>query len=205
MKTIADFEDFIVLYAQDASSVVLQHVLREAIIRFMRESQLFTDTVVVPVQACVQDYPIELPGCRSLVSVEAVSMAGADCVDFFDMRPTNMKFWEWHKDGRHDAIFLHQTPRKDGEMHVRYVWTIQRDDCEVPDEVYEVWMEAVKQAALAELLSMPGQEWTNQEAAMRAESFYRVELSKAKNRRWSNYSRGPMMATGRAFLRRKGF
>lgn len=201
MKTIADFEDFIALSAPDAGSVVLQHVIREAIVRFMRESQLFTDTLCVEAQCGVVDYPLQMPDCRKLVGIEAVDIGGSKNIHEFHEIARGTKFNDWHKDDRHNVVVLHHEPKEGTPIRVLYSWAIQRDDCEVPDEIYEDWMEAIKAAALAELLLMPKQEWTSPATSALNEDRYRIELRKAKNRRWSNYSRGPMMMQGAPFLR----
>lgn len=201
MKTVADFEDFIALSAPDAGSIVLQHVVREAIVRFMRESQLFNDVLCFEAQCGVNDYPLQMPDCRRLVGIEVVSIGGYREVQEFPELATGTKFREWHKDDRHNAIVLHHAPKEGTPIRVLYSWAIQRDDCEIPDEMYEDWMEAVKSAALSELLMMPKQEWTSPATSAIHEDRYRIELHKAKNRRWSNYSRGPMMMQGDPFLR----
>lgn len=201
MKTVADFEDFIALSAPDAGSVVLQHVIREAIVRFMRESQLFTDTLCFEAQCNVLDYPIQMPECRQLVGIEGVDIGGdADLTEFHEI-VRGAKFHGWHKDDRHNVVVLHSSPKEGTPIRVLYSWAIQRNDCEVPDALFEEWMEAIKAAALSELLLTPKQEWTSPATAALYADRYRVELGKAKNRRWSNYSRGPVLMQGQPFLR----
>lgn len=197
-KTVADLEDFVALYAPDAPSVVLQHVLREAIVRFMRESQIFQDEITVEAQCQVRDYPLVLPHCQQLVTIESVE-TGEGCLQH-PGAVTGAKFWDWHRDGMEPVLVMRWMPRDGSLLVVRYAWAIARDDCELPRHLYEQWMEAVKCGALAELLRMPKQEWSNLGLADQYERFYNVELVKAKNRRWSNYSRGPMMMVNRPFL-----
>ena len=201
MKTVADFEDFITLSAPDAGSVVLQHVTREAIVRFMRESQIILDILCVEGQCGVVDYPLQMPECRNLVGIESVAIGDLSDITEFPEYATGVKFRDWHKDDRHNAIVLHHDPKEGTPIRVLYSWAIQRDDCEVPDAIYEEWMEAVKAAALAELLLMPKQEWTSPGTAALQETRYQVELRRAKNRRWSNYSRGPLLMQGAPFIR----
>lgn len=196
-KTVADLEDFIALHAPDAPSVVLQHVLREAVVRFMRESQIFQDQVEVEVQCQVLDYPLVLPHCQQLVTVESVEPAPG-CPDI--VRVSGAKFWDWHRDSMEPVIVLTHGVRNNTKLIVRYAWAISRDECELPRHLYEMWMEAVKGAALAELFAMPKQEWTAPALAVHWEQVYHVELVKAKNRRWSNYSRGPTVMVNRPFL-----
>lgn len=201
MKTIGDFEDLIVLHVPDAPSAVMQHVLRHAITRFMRESQIFTDFMCLESQCGVPEYPLELPECRRLVGVEAVEVGKDADVSLSEIRPNAGKGWEWYMDSMYPVVVLLYPPKKDGEkIHVMYSWTIARDDCEVPDELYEIWAEAIKCAALADLFAMPSQEWSNLGLSRLYENYYSVELGLAKSRRWHNYSRGSGTVQSRPFL-----
>lgn len=198
MRTIADFEDFVVLHAQDAPSVALQHALREGIIRFMRESQIFHDTAEIKGQCGVADYPIETPACRQVVTVEDVRPAdgcGAGGPTF-----SMGSAWRWRRDGMHAVIDFGGPLSDRSVFEVTYAWAISRDDCEIPEEIYQRHMEAVKGAALAELFVMPKQEWTDPRMGLHWERVYEVELAKAKNSRWLNYSRGTMKIQSTPFL-----
>lgn len=203
-RTVADFEDFIALDVPDAPSIVMQHVLREGIIRFMRESQIFQDDLTFEGQCGVSDYYLELPACQQLVTVESVVPAptcpGARYPLTAVLDASGRKGWGWERDGMHPVILFNMPLRDKARFEVRYAWAISRDDCDVPDELYEQWMEAVKAAALAQLYRMPKQEWFNPQMAADAEHTYSVELRKAKNRRWSGYARGPMMTVSRPFV-----
>lgn len=200
---IADLEDLVILHVPDASSVAIQHVLRHAVARFMRESQIFTDQVCVELQCGVPEYLIDLPECRQLVSVEKV-VFGKDPheLGMMEVRPvTTPKGWDWHRDSMHPILVVHDVPSKDGETaQVMYSWSIRRDDCDLPPELYEQWAEAVKCAALADLFSMSKQEWGDPAMSRLYENYYQVELDHAKARRWLNYSRGPLRIHSRPFL-----
>lgn len=203
-KTVADLEDFIALDVPDAPSIVMQHVLREGIIRFMRESQIFQDEVMIAGQCGVSDYYLELPECQQLVTVERVEPA-AECPGTryplaSSMNASGAKGWDWERDGMHSVILFKMPLRDKARYRVTYAWAISRDDCALPEHLYEQWMEAVKAAALTQLFRMPKQEWFNPQLAQTWEHTYSVELRKAKNRRWSNYSRGPMMTVSRPFV-----
>lgn len=200
MRTIADFEDFIVLHAGDAPSVVLQHVIREGIIRFMRESQVFHDTAEIRGQCGVADYPVETPACRQVVTIEDVKPAPGCGYG----GPTFVlgNAWRWRRDGMFAVVDFGGPLSDRSVMEVTYAWAISRDDCDVPEEVYQRYMEAVKGAALAELFAMPEQEWTNPRLVGHWERVYHTELVKAKNSRWLNYSRGSVQIQSPPFLGR---
>jgi len=47
MKTIEDFEPFVLAYAPFIPQEILQHAIRETIVEFMRESRCASDTLDV--------------------------------------------------------------------------------------------------------------------------------------------------------------
>lgn len=197
---LAKFENLVALHAPDASSVVVEHVVRQAIVRFMRESQVAVDTVCFETQCGVPEYPVVLPECRQLVSVTGVTFD--DPVEaLWRDEADPYAGGDWNMDEYHPVVILRYTPKQDGKrVVVRYTWAISRDGCDVPDAMYECWGEAVKWGALADLFSMPKQEWSSPADAMRAESFYQTELQRARNAKWHNYSRRAVTMAGRPFL-----
>ena len=55
MKTIEDFEPFVLAYAPFIPQEILQHAIRETIVEFMRESRCASDTLDVETQEKVGD------------------------------------------------------------------------------------------------------------------------------------------------------
>ena len=197
---LSDLEDLVVLHVPDASSTVIQHALRQAIVRFARESQVLVDFICLKTQCGVPEYDVPLPDCRRLVSVTGVEVAQ----DGFrlwrdDGDPYNG--CQWNMDEFHPVIILRQAPAKDDlRIEVRYVWSPAREGCVVPEEFFERWAEALKHATLADLFSMPKQEWSNPTGVQLHEHYYNVELGRAKAERWHNYSRRPLTIASRPFL-----
>lgn len=195
---VSELEPFIVMHAPDAPSDILQHVIREATVRFMRRTRVAVDEAVLHTQCGVQDYRIEMPDCRELIAVEAVEpdIGSAYSAPFPGQ---GMHGWDWMKDGRHPVIYLGASP-KDGDcLQVQYSWTIGRDDCDIPDFIYEEWEEAIKHGALSELLLMPNQEWTRPNIAERHAEQFMWLVADAKARKWHNYTQGPLQMTAPPF------
>lgn len=217
-KTIADFVDFIVPHAPDVPEVVAQHAIREAIVRFMRETRIAVAELILPTQCNVPDYPLITPECRRLIQVEQVFVDKDDrpVITNFSgrVRPardfgtggSGMHYFAggWrveHVGDEHDAaIVFHGPPARDQFIKVHYSWAISRDDCAVPDFIYEEWMEAVRHAALYQLYIMAGQEWTNPSLAAHHEGAYQTERRRAKNRKWTSRSPAPIRARAPRFI-----
>lgn len=197
---ISNLEDLIVLHVPDASSMVLQHAIRQAAVRFAREAEVLVDYACLRTQCGVPEYDLPMPDCRRLVSVTGVEVA---CDGFNLWRDDGDAFngCRWNMDEYHPIIVLRQAPaRDDDRIDVRYVWAPAREECDIPEEFYERWAEAVKHAALADLFSMPKQEWSSPQSVTLHEHYYQVELGAARAKRWHNYSRRPLTIASRPFL-----
>lgn len=197
---LAKFEDLVVLHVPDASSLVIEHAVRQAVVRFMRESQVAVDTCCLKTQCGVPEYPVVLPACHALISVTGVEVDG-DGFGLWRDEVDPFGGCHWNMDAHYPVVVLRHVPRQDDQrVNVRYTWAIARDGCDVPDVIYQRWGEAVKWGALADLFSMPKQEWSDAHGADRAEQFYQTELRRALNARWYNYSRRPLSIAARPFL-----
>lgn len=199
---LSKFENLVALHVPDASSVVVEHAIRQACVRFMRESQIAVGTTCVQTQCGVPEYPVTLPECHQLVAVTAVAVGAGGPSDLWFDDADPYSGGDWNMDEYHPVVILRRTPKRDGDnVTIRYVWALSRDGCDVPAALYEQWGEAIKWGALADLFSMPKQEWGSPADAMRAENIYQTELQRARNAKWHNYSRRPVSMVGRPFLR----
>lgn len=195
---VSEFEPFLAMSAPDAPSDILQHVTREAVVRFMRRTRVAEDDYELETQCGVPDYYLDMPDCRELVAIESVDPAHGTW-GFVPGFGFNIGAWDWLKDGRHPVVRFGFTPQEDKCYNVRYTWAINRDGCEIPDFIYEEWEEAIKHGALAELLMMPAQEWTRPKIAVQHEKQYQEAVATAKARKWHNYTEGPLQITAPSF------
>lgn len=197
---ISKLEDLVVLHVPDAGPAVLQHALRQAVLRFARESEVLTDFACLQTQCGVPEYVVPVPDCRKLVAITAVEVATGGFGLWHDS-PDPFSGDTWSVDAYHPVVVLRQTPARDGDrISIRYTWAPAREDCDVPEEIYERWAEAIKHAALADLFSMPKQEWAHLPSVTLHERYYQVELELARARRWTNYSGRPLSIASRPFL-----
>lgn len=209
-KNISDLEDFIVAFAPDAPAVVLQHVLREGTIRFMRQTRVAVDEVYFGTQPATPDYLLDPPECRKVIQIERVWIGPRDC-------SPGLRDSRWYEvSPAYDGTYGYSTDQTDLDMTtiilqgvpnhcsvpvcVQYSWTIARDGCDIPDALYEEYVDGIKYAALYELLMMPNQEWTDKAAAVFYGDRFREEVQRAKNRKWSHRMRQPLRMSGRSFL-----
>lgn len=173
-RTIEDFEDFIFPYTPDAPSSIIQHAIRESIVRLMQTTGLAKDFAQFPLVAKVPDYIIDTLECRTIVDVVEVKLGCQGTIPD-DNWQVLQKGMDYDVDLLHDgmpSIILKEAPQESCarplalDLSVEYSWSIARDDCDIPDFIYERYMNEVKDGALAELYAIPGQEWTNLQYAM---------------------------------------
>ena len=147
MRTIEEFEPFVVAYAPFVPQEIVQHAIRETIVEFMRETKCATAFLDVETQEKVADYMMEVPDCRRIVKVSSVQESPLKCSGSESWRDLfggeGGDYIVELRLGEHPIIVLSRPPRKPTKLRVRYIWTIGRDDCDVPDFIYEDYMEAI--------------------------------------------------------------
>lgn len=162
MKTIEDFEPFVLAYAPYIPQEIVQHAIRETIVEFMRESKCAKDTMNIETQEKVSDYMMEVPDCRRIVKVTAVQESPLHCSGRENWRVLyngeDRDYTVELRLGEHPIIVLNNAPRKPTKLRVEYVWAIGRDDCDVPDFIYDDYMQAIVNGTLVRLAMMPEQE-----------------------------------------------
>lgn len=193
-KTIADFEDFIFQYAPDAPTAIIHHAIRTSLVYFMQNTHAVKDFAQFPLIEKTPDYIIDAPECRVVVEVISVKVGCAGTI------PDNS--WvelergvDYDVDLLNDgwpSIVLAEAPvagcnnQVDLDMSVEYAWSISHDDCEVPDFIYDRYMQYIIDGALAILYATPSQEWTNLNYAMQlrntVEEAYRTIKTKSRRR-----------------------
>lgn len=199
MRSVEDFEDFIFPFTPDAPTAVIQHAIRESIVRFMTETKCVIDTVQMPLYAKTPDYIIDVPDCRNVLEVRFVRMGKSGMVPDTSWVEL-IENVDYTVDIRHDgvpSIVLLDPPQENchkplgSDISVEYAWSIKRDGCDIPDYVYEQYMSEIKDGALAELYAIPNQDWTNLQYAMtlRANLDEQYKILRSRFRKWGGNSK----------------
>lgn len=183
---VNDFMPSVELMAPDAEPLQLQEAIRNAVVRLMTDSQVFTGYWTIPMQECIDEYYIDLPECRRLVGIIGVTRNG-------------LPYTKWARDDHEDVIRLFDNAGPCDCFEMKYSWKIGRDDCDIPDKVYEDYLPAVVQAALVTLHEMFGTQVVSASRAATAEAKYLTLLAEIKARKVFNFSRSrPRMHRQRA-------
>lgn len=205
MKSIEDFEAFLVPYAQFTPSDILQHVLRESIIAFMRESRIAYATLDIETQDKVADYLLDLPDCHRFLGVRKVMRGTFKC---------NGQVYNWEEllqgDGGHFYVHLRKGSNpfiqladpdyKSHKLRVEYYWAINRDECEVPDYIYEDFMDTIVAGALIRLAQVPEHDHLLRTIQVNQKTWF-DGVQKAKVEKTGGR---PKQIIGRPFMGRRG-
>lgn len=174
MRRLDEFMPFVQLLASTADPMQIQEATRSAVIRFMRDSQVFDDYLTLPVQPQVFEYVLDPPECRVIVGVKGVKVNGSP-------------YSEWQRDS-HEDVIMFRAELDRSCVEVNYTWTIGRDDCDIPEKVYEDYMPVIEQASLAKLHTMFGTSVVSASRAETAERAYQGLLADVLGRKIFNFS-----------------
>lgn len=162
MKSIEDFEPFLIPYVPYAPGEVLQYAIRESIVEFMRETKIAHDEVSIETQEKVQDYLLEIPDCRRFLGVKAAKKSLIHCSGRVNWEPIysgeDGQYKIELRKGDHPFLLMSEPEYKPHRIVIEYYWAISRDDCEVPDFIYEDFMHPIISGAIIRLAQMPQHE-----------------------------------------------
>lgn len=159
MSNVAEFIPFVLSYAPYTPSEIIEHAIRESIVEFMRESKIAVATTEIETQAKVFDYMLDLPECHRFLGVKRAVKGPVKCSgttqwsDIFDGEYGDY-FIELRK-GSHPFLQLTHADSKPHFIRLDYYWAIRRDECDVPDFIYEDFMDTIVAGALIRLAGVP--------------------------------------------------
>ena len=181
MKTVEDFEPFVLAYAPFVPQEIIQHAIRESIVEFMRETRIANETMELETQEKVPDYIMEVPDCRRIVKVNSVEWTQSHC--------SGRERWEQLQNGDDGdyiielrrgecpIIVFADPPKKPHRVRIDYAWTIGRDDCDIPDFIYEDFMQAIVAGTLIRLASLPDQQGLAQQIPIHSATWFNAVQS----------------------------
>ena len=204
MKSIADFEPMVIAaseLAEDIHPTILQELIRDAIVDFMRSSGVAQDEYYFNAQCGVDDYLLDLPKCHILVAVDKVATSDCDGVynDTWDEMPPQTDYRHGYYMDIHTApnvSIVFDRPIEDKRVYVSYSYTISRDNCDVPDIIYETYADALVAGTIHRLKTRGGANRT-----LELEKFENA-VALAKSRKLRKYSKGRRVAKAVSFLGR---
>lgn len=186
-----DFRPFLprlVAAAPGLPDVAAQSYLRDAAIRFCEASGWLEREAILPMARGVRDYPVVPAECERVVRVVTVRICGGTGDDReFDPRRDVLE------DGCGFRVEALETPDvsvwidREGDacdrLRVRYVAAPTHDACRLDARLAEEWGRALVDGALADLLSLPEQPFSDPRLAAAYREGFNAAILRARTRR----------------------
>ena len=203
MKSIAAFVPFVEIHARTEATENIQHAVREALILFMRESRAAVGEMYMTAECRQEDLAFDVPSCQRIVSIIGVYEAPT-CQDavwtphWRELPPTtpgaHHGWWTDETDGGNETLWLGSPYTRKTNLAVRYTWSIKRDDCMVPDWIYEDYADVIAAGALASIHSNPFVDQASPKLAASMQAAMALGIARARNRRVAQMRPGPRRA-----------
>jgi hypothetical protein len=205
---LAEFAPEVTLAAKDCPPEIAENYLRHAAIDLAERSQAVVRALYVHVQACVNDYLLELPTCERIVSIQQIcNHDGCTPVVPTSHGPCSLPCplgcgaslaWFEHP----NVVYFSPAPAHDLQdaFRVEVATAPERDACDVDRRYYERYHEAVVHGALARLLMLKGTEWYDPMLARDHRLQFDQQVSAAGMDRLTGGVRGPFRMVPRRIV-----
>ena len=207
MRTVADFVPFVRFKARHDTEANIQHAVREALIVFMRESRAAVNEMFIDVATTcgLNEALLNPPDCERLVGIESVWLAPKKCTvqrwspDWEQVSNTDgiqmaqqfsngLAYWVDDVGGPQTTLWLSTAETRKHMICVRYSWAIGRDNCAVPEWIYQDYADLITDGALAYLHDNPDDDNAASSFAGRAATKFIIAARRVRERKRSNYA-----------------
>lgn len=166
MVTVDKFFDYIAPHAPDAPDDLIQFTIQDAIVDFLIDTRIATDFYRFKVHEKINDYVLDIPSCHTIIDIREVR-TGNSCEASSEWSVINRTKGvgvggyavDLHNNGI-PAIWI-DNPVADNLVEVEYVYTLGREDCNIPDFVYNQFARVIQALVLSRIYFIHGQEWSN--------------------------------------------
>lgn len=207
--TVADFAPWVELKVQHAPTANVHHAIREAVAYFMRHSRAAVDEVYINVPCREREVVVEPRSCQRLVQIERVFVDphcrrdGRWAPDWDELPHSDREQGGWWIDdvgGPNATLWLADTSPREQRLCVRYSWAIKRDNCDVPEWIYEDHADSIANGAIAYLhANASDSEATVPFAAVVGPEF-KLAIDEARTRKEAQYRARRMKLSTRGYF-----
>lgn len=197
--------DSLIPYMQPACMGIpvdmLIHNIRLAAIEFSERTGVYTQQYLVDLQKDVTEYPIDVIDCYRFIALKKVCYNGQiNYSSAFSPHCCSMagnKFWY-----ENESLNISFAPSYDDDeaLRIEIVVALTQDSCFMPESMYQDWAEWIAAGAIQRVLEIPGQPFTDYDAAR----LYAMKFAKGKRdckyRVERSRIRGPMKMIARRFV-----
>ncbi len=221
MASVADFAPFVEIKVRHAPTPNIHHAVRESLIAFMRMSRAAVDEVYVDVPRGETEIVVEPRGCQRLLQVEGVyedpycqqggrwtpeweriAQEGAYGRGFAGGATTRGSGWSLDDVGGPNAtMWLYPKASKPRRLCIRYSWSIKRDDCTVPEWIYEDYADVIADGAIALLHLNPTDEDVSVSFGNAMSQAFLDGVAAARRRKEGGYRQSAVSMVNTGFFR----
>lgn len=173
--------------------------LRKATIELCERSHIWTQVVELDAQKGVSDYSLELPDQAKVIAVKDVRI-GECC-----LTPDRMGLCggctchSFKVDNNNTLLVPESLEDEEQAIRVTVVAKPSQESCFLSDELYEDWSDVITDGAAHRCFSMPKTEWYSVGMTTFFMRKFNVGVTRAKNRRATQRTTGPLMMRGGRF------
>ena len=210
MTTVADFAPWVEIKVPHAPTPNVHHAIRESLIAFMRMSRAAVDEVYVDVPCGERELIVEPKGCQHLVQIERIFVdphcrpGGRWNPDWDELHSSDMRQGGWWIDdvgGPNKTVWLANSEPKQMRLCVRYSWSVKRDDCAVPEWIYEDHVDTIANGAINYLHANPTDENATVSFAAAMSGEFLEGVAAARRRKEGQYRSRKMSVVNTGFFR----
>lgn len=191
------------------ADVVAVNAIRNACIEFCQGSNIWQETQD-PFDLLPADLPYDLEGVSGAKVCRVLSLrVDGQRIDPITMDELDAKFYNWREaqadvptayyQPNPDSLALYPIPTGAVNAVFRVAYAPLRTASGVEEYVYQDWLEELAAGALARLMSMPGQSFTNEVAAAGYRDTFEKGISDAAAEANKSFSRAEPMVQMRRF------
>lgn len=200
---LSNLMDFIRPHAPSAPQPALEFNLRASMVEFARRSGAMHRVVRIQLQEGMTEYPIELDNCLQPVRIRSICLGGQTMFIPLGAPPccTCGCFTFWFQDP--SCIVIGRAPsfsdeEKLEELTVHIEVAPTQGTCFISSELYNLWGETIANGALARLLLVQNETYSNADLAVLFDRKFKEGIKKARADVNANYTRTTQMRFGRA-------
>lgn len=142
--------------------------VQDAAVKFMEDTEVFRDELILTAQEGVTEYVLEMPECRRLVSPDLTRLLVND---------TPVEAW---RDNHEDVLVFADAPPSGACIVLPYSWKVARSECELPDKLYEDYLEPIRDYSLWILHSIFNSPFVGARRAEEAYARYHARVADVK-------------------------
>ena len=200
---LSDLMDFIRPHAPMAPQTAVEFNLRASMIEFARRSGAMHRIVRIQLQDGMTEYPIELDNCLQPVRVRSICLGGQTMFIPLGSPPccTCGCFTFWIQNP--SCIVIGPAPscsdeQQMAELTVHIEVAPTQGTCYINDELYNLWGETIANGALARMLLVQSENYSNTDLAVLFDRKFKEGIKKARSDVNANYTRTTQARFGQA-------